>query len=159
MVSTIVPGANLPRIDFIVSILGNNANEAANAVVNGSPMSTKVAPAEKELLPRVEFINSLCALFDDNYSVVGPIAKDPEVSSLRDVALNYTEDALAKILKAPSADLKEVLTSKLSGLRLKEICSYEPGDTFGPVCDSQKFEHEALPLPTFCRPSTHGPKR
>jgi len=95
MVSSVVASAGQARIDFIVSILGDNAREAADAVVDGnSTLPATATPAEQALLPRVQFINSLCVLFDDNYDVVGPIAKDQSVSTLRDVALKYDKDTL-----------------------------------------------------------------
>ena len=104
MVSSVVPSANPARINFIVSFLGDDAKEAADVVIDGnSTLPSTATPAEQALLPRVKFIDSLCIFFDDNYDVVRAIAKDPNVSSLRDVALNYDQNALARVIGSPPA--------------------------------------------------------
>ena len=130
MVSSVVPSAGQARIDFIVSILGDNAREPAEAVVDGnSTLPANAPPAEQALLPRVEFINSVCILFDDNYDVIGPIAKDQDVSTLRDVALKYDKNALSQFVTSPPpSGMVPAPYLIRSSAYLEGICRFQTSD-------------------------------
>jgi hypothetical protein len=91
------------RAALLIAILGEDAKPVADELASGD--SFRVAAVKPEgnvtqtMLDRAKFINDLATIFDDD-KIVSEIATDLTVSTIRDVALHYDKERLAKITPA-----------------------------------------------------------
>jgi hypothetical protein len=89
------------RADLIVSVLGKDAEPFAESLASNDPSHiAAVKPTgniTQATLDRATFVSNLAGIIDNDQVVIA-IGKDPSVSSVRDVALNYDKDRLSKLL-------------------------------------------------------------
>jgi len=88
------------REALIVAVLGEDVKSIADELASDDP--SRVAGIKlagmitQALLDRAKLVNQLSTIFDDDKTVI-EIATDLTVSSIRDVALHYDKDRLAKL--------------------------------------------------------------
>jgi hypothetical protein len=109
------------RIEFIKAIVGEEVTKIVTEVVVGdvpSESAIKVSgTVSQSTLRRVSFLNSLANLCDDNETFVKAVANDPDIISVRHLALLYNKQRLGELFSSQrAAVVSQCLTPLMVGL-------------------------------------------
>jgi hypothetical protein len=85
------------RSNLILAVLGDDAKPVAHALASNDPAVKLAAKVTQPTLDGAAFVNDLAGIVDDDRVVIA-IGKDPDVSTIRDVALKYDRNCLTKLL-------------------------------------------------------------
>ncbi|KAH7378543.1 hypothetical protein BKA64DRAFT_244791 [Cadophora sp. MPI-SDFR-AT-0126] len=103
--------ASSSRIAFLKSVTPADDEELLNQLSNGSLPSPSDDSADEDKFNRLKLANDLANISDEHPALTKALLADPEVKSLRDVALNYGDDKLEQLLPPGTAAKPAALSS------------------------------------------------